>query len=105
MQFLSFLGLAAAFASVTASEDIPPRAGLKYDETADWYKDHLIPVPPVASQVTVVRQNTSYVVKLECPGCPFFVKNETPEKSCPWEKLAPCSWREQYNALVRATLG
>lgn len=104
MQFLSFLSLAAAFASVTAAEDVPPRAGLKYDETADWYKHRQMPVPLVASQVTIVEENKSYVVKLECPNCPFFVKNEVPKKSCSWERLAPCSWREQYNALVRPIL-
>jgi hypothetical protein len=100
MQLLSFLGLAATFASVTAAEDVPPRAELKYDETADWYKHQTMPAPPVASQVTVIEEKKSYVVKLECPNCPFYVKNAVPKQTCSWEKLAPCQWREQLNSLV-----
>ena len=102
MHILSFLGFAAAFASVTvAQEDLPLQPDIKYDETADWYKDHGMPVPHVASGITVVEANRSYVVKLECPDCPFFVKEE---KKFPWQKVAPYSWHERYNSLVRFAL-
>lgn len=98
MHILSFLGFAAAFAGVTvAQEDLPPQPDIKYDETADWYKDHGIPVPHVASGITVVEANKSYVVKLKCPDCPFFVK----EEKSSWQKVAPYSWHERYNSLVR----
>lgn len=103
MQFISVLGFVAAFASVTAAEGVPPRAELKYDETADWYRQNSMPVPAAASQVTVIEENKSYVVKLECPDCPFYVKNGVPKQTCSWEGLAPCQWREdQSNALVRS---
>ncbi|KAF1931120.1 uncharacterized protein M421DRAFT_57099 [Didymella exigua CBS 183.55] len=59
-----------------------------------------MPVPPVASPVTVIEENKSYAVKLECPNCPFFIKNAVPKETCSWEELAPCSWREQSNALL-----
>ena len=99
MQLVSILGLAAALASVTAAEEASPRAELKYDETADWYENHQMPVPAVASQVTVIEEKKSYVVKLECPDCPFYIKNE----SCSWEGLAPCQWRDdRLSALVRS---
>ncbi|KAH6621733.1 hypothetical protein C7974DRAFT_397042 [Boeremia exigua] len=78
MHLLSILPLAAAFASVTAVEADPPpqfNLNLKYDETADWYKAHGMPVPEVASEITVIAPNSSYVVKLECPDCPFLVKD------------------------------
>lgn len=102
MQFFSILGLAAAFAGMTTAEAGSPRAELKYDQTTDWYKQHSMPVPSVASPVTVIEEKKSYVVKLECPDCPFYVKNGSPKQSCSWEGLAPCQWREQLNALVRS---
>ncbi|KAF2621943.1 hypothetical protein BU25DRAFT_435166 [Macroventuria anomochaeta] len=90
MQLLSFLSLAAAFASVTAAQrDLPPRPDLKYDETADWYKDHGKPIPDVAPEITVIEANRSYVVKLECPDCPFLVKEGR-----------KASWQERDNSLL-----
>ena len=76
MQLFSFLGLAAAFASVTAAQaELPPKTtNLKYDKTADWYKDHGMQVPEVAAYISVIEPNRSYVVRLECPGCPFLVQ-------------------------------
>lgn len=41
------------------------------DRTADWYKENGEPLPEVAPHVTTVQQGKSYVVKLDCPGCPF----------------------------------
>ncbi|KAJ4986975.1 hypothetical protein SVAN01_07516 [Stagonosporopsis vannaccii] len=76
MQLLSFLSLAAAFALVTVGQvELPPQPGLKLDQTADWYKDHGMPVPDVAPEITVIEANKSYVVKLDCPSCPFTIKD------------------------------
>lgn len=75
MRLLSFLSLAAGFASVAAAQaELPPQPGLKYDQTAAWYKDHGMPVPDAASEVTIIEPSRSYVVKLECPVCPFTIK-------------------------------
>lgn len=91
MQLLSFLGIAAAFASVTAAQENPsPRPDLKYDETADWYKDHGKPIPDSAPEITVVEEHASYIVKLDCPGCPFLV-----------QEGRNASWQERDNSLVR----
>jgi len=76
MQLISLLSLVAALASVTAGEaERTPQPGLKLDQTADWYKDHGIPVPDVANEITIIEAKKSYVVKLECPGCPLTVKD------------------------------
>jgi hypothetical protein len=94
MHISSFVGLAAAYASVTAAQKVlPPQPDFQYDETADWYRDHGMPVPEVSSQITTVKANRSYVVKLECPDCPFLVKDGR-----------EVSWQERDNALVRPTL-
>lgn len=90
MHLLSFLSLAAVVTSVTASQkELPPQPDIKYDETADWYKDHGKPAPDFAPEITVVEENRSYVVKLECPGCSFYVKDG--------RKI---SWQERNNSLV-----
>lgn len=90
MLFLSFLSFAAAFASVTAGQsDLPPRPDLIYDETADWYKDHGKPIPEIAPEITVIEANRSYAVRLECPDCPFFVREG--------KKV---SWQERDNSFV-----
>jgi hypothetical protein len=94
MHISSFVGLAAALAGVTAAQKVlPPQPDFQYDETADWYRDHGMPVPEVSSQITTVEANRSYVVKLECPDCPFLVKDGR-----------EASWQERDNALVRSTL-
>lgn len=90
MHFSSFVGLAAALAGVTAAQKVlPPQPDFQYDETADWYRDHGMPVPEVSSQITTIEANRSYVVKLECPDCPFLVKNGR-----------EVSWQERDNALL-----
>lgn len=76
MQFYSFLGFAAACATVTAAKaELSPLAGLKYDETSDWYRDHGMPSPEGAPEITIVELVKSYVVKLDCPDCPFLVRD------------------------------
>lgn len=47
-------------------------------------------MPDYAPEVTVVEEYKSYVVKLECPGCPFLVK----------ESFFKSSWQKQENSLV-----
>ena len=99
MYLRSFFGLVAATsAAVTAAQqDRSSRPDLEWalmpDKTADWYKDHGKPVPDFAPEITVDEENKSYVVKLDCPDCPFLVK-ENPFKS---------SWQKQENSLVRLT--
>ncbi|KAF2682976.1 hypothetical protein K458DRAFT_244056, partial [Lentithecium fluviatile CBS 122367] len=44
------------------------------DKTADWYKEHGEALPELAQAITTVEANRSYVVKLECVGCPFRVR-------------------------------
>ncbi|KAF2175117.1 hypothetical protein K469DRAFT_611775 [Zopfia rhizophila CBS 207.26] len=46
------------------------------DKTADWYGKHGKPLPELAPALTTVEQNKSYIVKLECVGCPFRVRRE-----------------------------
>ncbi|KAJ8110724.1 hypothetical protein OPT61_g6502 [Boeremia exigua] len=90
MLLLSFLSLAAALTSGTAAEAVrPPFPDLKYDHTADWYKGHGLPIPEVASDITVIETNKSYVVKLECPDCPFFVRDG-----------AKYAWVKRDNAML-----
>jgi len=45
------------------------------DKTADWYATHRINVPELAPAVTTVEEGQSYVVKLDCLGCPFRVRS------------------------------
>jgi hypothetical protein len=63
------------------------------DRTADWYKQRGQPLPEIAPEITTVEEHKSYVVKLECLGCPFRVRKygETVE-----------TWQEppQDNSLV-----
>jgi hypothetical protein len=44
------------------------------EKTADWYEEVGAPLPKLASAVTTVEKSKSYVVKLECVGCPFRVR-------------------------------
>ncbi|KAF2799830.1 hypothetical protein K505DRAFT_224045, partial [Melanomma pulvis-pyrius CBS 109.77] len=41
------------------------------DKTASWYKDNGKPLPKLAEGLTTVEDGQSYIVKLECLGCPF----------------------------------
>ena len=45
------------------------------DKTANWYATHGIKVPEFAPAVTTVEEGQSYVVKLDCLGCPFRVRS------------------------------
>ncbi|KAJ4355048.1 hypothetical protein N0V95_003266 [Ascochyta clinopodiicola] len=94
MYLRSFLGLAAAASAVVNAQDAPPRLDLDWaltpDKTADWYKDHGKPVPEFAPEITVVEEQKSYVVKLDCPDCPFLVKKSFVESS----------WQKQENSLL-----
>ncbi|KAF2008147.1 hypothetical protein P154DRAFT_16511 [Amniculicola lignicola CBS 123094] len=44
------------------------------DKTADWYQEHQVPLPELAPEITTVREGKSYIVKLECIGCLFRVR-------------------------------
>ncbi|XPS95481.1 hypothetical protein M3J09_004771 [Ascochyta lentis] len=96
MYLRSFLGLVAAASAVVvaAQQDAPPRIDLDWaltpDKTADWYKDHGKPAPDFASEVTVVEEKKSYIVKLDCPDCPFLVK----------KNVIKSSWQKQENSLL-----
>ncbi|KAF2475456.1 uncharacterized protein BDR25DRAFT_213162 [Lindgomyces ingoldianus] len=48
------------------------------DKTAAWYKEHDLIPPEVAPAITTVEDEKSYIVKLECIGCPFRVRNKYP---------------------------
>ncbi|KAF1950551.1 hypothetical protein CC80DRAFT_496791 [Byssothecium circinans] len=41
------------------------------DETADWYAAQGEAVPEVADSVTTIEEGKSYIVKVDCLGCPF----------------------------------
>ncbi|KAF2993202.1 hypothetical protein E8E13_000036 [Curvularia kusanoi] len=91
MHFLPLASLAVAFVGVTAAESqLPPQPELKYDETADWYKEHEKPVPVVANEITEIEEKQSYLVKLACPDCPYLVKEGGNKRT----------WQEQENALL-----
>jgi hypothetical protein len=64
---------------------------VRTDKTADWYKEHGEPLPELAQAITTVEANKSYVVKVECVGCPFRVGGLTTD-----------TWAEspQDNSLV-----
>jgi len=64
------------------------------DKTADWYKAHGKPIPEPAPAVTSVKQGQSYIVKLECLGCPFRVRSREYERGS-WQ------WPAPDNSLVR----
>lgn len=95
MHLASLLGFAAAFASVTfateAEQPPQPSTNLQHDETSDWYKSHGMPVPEVAAEITTIEANKSYVVRLECPDCPFLMQGEGKQPV----------WQKQDNTLVR----
>ena len=44
------------------------------EATADYYKDHRLKPPLIAANITPVGLQKSYVVKMECLGCPFRVR-------------------------------
>lgn len=64
------------------------------DKTADWYQEHGELLPVLAPELTVIEANKSYVVKLECVGCPFRVR-ELYEVVETWQEPP------QDNSLVR----
>jgi hypothetical protein len=45
------------------------------DKTADWYTSYGKPFPESAPALTTVEEGQSYVVKLDCVGCPFRVRS------------------------------
>ncbi|KAF2652397.1 hypothetical protein K491DRAFT_681406 [Lophiostoma macrostomum CBS 122681] len=64
------LPLASAAVAVDQSWSYEP------DKTADWYQGHSQELPKVAPEITTVEAGKSYVVKLDCVGCPFRVRQK-----------------------------
>jgi hypothetical protein len=75
LTFLPFLA-SGAIAALGATSDNYRDYEWSYhpDSTADEYVQHGSKVPPVAAAVTTVVEDSSYVVKLDCLGCPFRVR-------------------------------
>ncbi|OCL08553.1 hypothetical protein AOQ84DRAFT_439508 [Glonium stellatum] len=55
------------------------------EQTANYYKDHGFKPPSVATDITPVELQKSYIVKMECLGCPFRVR-ELGQTYEPWAK-------------------
>ncbi|KAF2817106.1 uncharacterized protein BDZ99DRAFT_404513 [Mytilinidion resinicola] len=78
----SFLSLASFFAAGalashlgSTSEDWRDYTWSYYPEnTADELKELGLPLPEIAAPITTVHEHENYVVKLECLGCPFRVR-------------------------------
>lgn len=69
------LSLAASLVAVAAARDYHNSKWATHPaKTADWYAEHGLPLPELAPTITTVEPNKSYVVKLECMGCPFRVR-------------------------------
>ncbi|KAF2732317.1 hypothetical protein EJ04DRAFT_470349 [Polyplosphaeria fusca] len=49
------------------------------DSTAAWYEENGLPLPDLASPITAVETNRSYVVKLDCVACPFRLRCQSVE--------------------------
>ncbi|KAJ4299445.1 hypothetical protein N0V90_004690 [Kalmusia sp. IMI 367209] len=58
---------------------------IRPDKTAQWYEENASGnLPELAPTITTVVANKSSVVKLECVGCPFRVREESKPES--WQK-------------------
>lgn len=66
------LSLPVAFAASVAVRDV--EWSYMPDKTADWYRDNGKPLPELAPDLTTVEESQSYIVKLDCLGCPFRVR-------------------------------
>ncbi|OCK84234.1 hypothetical protein K432DRAFT_378812 [Lepidopterella palustris CBS 459.81] len=77
---LTFILAVGAVASLGATSDYWGDYTWSYEDepTAAYYEKHGKEPPQVAAPVTTVKVEKSYVVKLECLGCPFRVRT-TPE--------------------------
>lgn len=67
------------------------------DKSAQWYTQNGQALPELAPAVTTVEQNKSYIIKLECVGCPFRVR-ELGEVVETWQQPS------QENSLVCPTI-
>lgn len=74
MRLLAALGFPIALAAASAVDWTEYEWSYKPDKTADWYKQHGQSLPGTAPELTILEDNKSYVVKLECLGCPFRVR-------------------------------
>src|SRR5262245_57206536 len=69
------LSIVASLVAIAAAREYPDSDWATHpDKTADWYKEHGEPLPELAPTITTVEANRSYVLKLECVGCPFRVR-------------------------------
>jgi hypothetical protein len=62
------------------------RIALGRDPTADDYRERRLELPAVAKSVTSIEDGQSYIVKLECLGCPSRNRLFT-EASEQWEDV------------------
>ncbi|KAF2503081.1 hypothetical protein BU16DRAFT_555105 [Lophium mytilinum] len=78
----SFLSLASFFAAGALASHLGPTSDDWRDyqwsyypeNTADELKELGLPLPEIAAPITTVHEHDNYVVKLECLGCPFRVR-------------------------------
>ncbi len=101
MRYLSALSLLAAAATASARNKWAPSDtdwATEPAETADWYEQNDQRRPAIASAVTTVAEGQSYMVKLDCVGCPFRVRPNYPDMRETWQDPA------QETSLVRGVL-
>jgi len=78
----SFLSLASFFAAGAVASHLGPTSedwrdytwSFYPENTADELKKIGLPLPEIAAPITTVHEQENYVVKLECLGCPFRVR-------------------------------
>ena len=79
---LSLLILASVFVVGTLAARLGPTSenwrdytwSYEPEKTADYYQEYGLEQPALAAPITVGKPLESYIVKLECLGCPFRVR-------------------------------
>jgi hypothetical protein len=86
MRYLSLGASLVAVASARNWVGVDADWAVGPDKTAEWYREHDEPLPELAQAITTVEANRSYVVKVECVGCPFRHRGVTTDS---WQMCPP----------------
>jgi hypothetical protein len=79
MRYLSAVAPLVAVASARNWIGVDVDWALYPDTPAAWYESQGEQLPKLADAVTTVEANRSYVVKLDCIGCPFRIRKPLDE--------------------------